>query len=218
MFYHAVLVVVVLAGGAFLLFSDRSQNGPDSSVVGGQVPSNANVLFTSPEIPGQVKKANIYAVNAQNGSVYWKATLKTKLTTSELVPHEGTLFAPGYDGNLYALSAKTGQVLWKYSVKNDPAPGQTPGTDNVPSSPIADGDTVYFGAGSGFYAVNIRDGKLLWHVKTPTSCKPPVVSQQGNSTAVEAGPTCPNVLDVVANGRVYGFFDGLYAFDASDGK
>ncbi|GHO53770.1 hypothetical protein KSB_22450 [Ktedonobacter robiniae] len=196
----AVLVVAVLAGGAFLLFSGHE--GPESSVTGSNVPLNARAFYIWPGTSGQLKKADIYALSMQNGSVYWKATLKTQLTISKLVPYQGKLFAPGEDGNLYALSAKTGQVLWKYSVKSDPAP------DEAPASPIADGNTVYFEAGSGFYALNISDGKLLWHVKTP--CKPTIPGVVGTD--------CVNVLSTVDNGKVYGFFDGLYAFDASNGK
>jgi len=212
----ALLVVAFIGGGAFILFSHTF--APGSTVVGALAPAASKlVLYTSPEIPGQVKLANIYAVNPTDGSIYWKAALNTKLTSSDLRPYKDLLFAPGYDGNLYALSATTGNVLWKYSVKNDPAPTMAAGT-NVPSSPIADGDAVYFGAESGIYAVDIHTGKQLWHVQTPGSCKPAQVEQHGNQTIVKSGPTCTSLVGSVVNGNVYAYFDGLYALDARTGQ
>ncbi len=209
----AVLVVAAIATSAFLLFSHRN---PVSST--GDVPtSTQNAVYYNPEIPGNAGRANIYAFNPNNGSVIWRTHLQTKLNTSLMTQYQGKVFAPGYDGTMYALDASSGRVLWTYSIKNDPVYPGVPQNSNSPSSAIAAGNTIFFGAPSGAYAVDIDSGKLIWHKKPLPTCKGAQVTQSGTVTIVNGSPTCNIVPIAATKDTAFTYIDGLYALKASTG-
>lgn len=67
----------------------------------------------------------------------------------------GVLYAGSYGDRVYALNAATGARLWQYDTGG-----------RVYVDPVVANGTVFFGSGDGgssLYAVNTRDGKLLWH-------------------------------------------------------
>jgi outer membrane protein assembly factor BamB len=212
--FASVLVVCLIVSVALVVFSYRagsSRTTIGSGSTGASLTAAPSVLYTNVE----TQKANIYAVDPHNGSIFWKVTLPTKLTTMDLTPHQGLLFAPGYDGNLYALNATNGAIVWKYPVKNDP--NKTAAADRTfPASPIINGNFVYFSTENGLYAIDIHTGRQLWYVKK--DCKPPQTKQQGNMTYILSTQFCAS-LGAVANGRVYtALDDGLHVLDAQTGN
>ena len=209
----AVLVVAAIATSAFVLFSHRNQG----DITGNPATSFQTAVYYNPEIPGNAGRANIYAFNPDNGFVLWRTHLQTKLNTSLMTQYQGKIFAPGYDGTMYALDAYSGQVLWTYSIKNDPVYSGFPQNGNSPSSAITSGNAIFFGAPSGVYAVDIDSGKLIWHKKPFPTCKGAQVTQSGNTTIINGGPTC-NIVPVAATkDTVFTYIDGLYALNARTG-
>jgi hypothetical protein len=88
--------------------------------------------------------------------------------------------------NVYCVDALTGQEVWHFSAGTGCAnPPGLCGFDNeqneVESSPIVAGGNVFFGLDvndgpgkGGFYAVDARDGRLVWYFDTETAatCRP----------------------------------------------
>jgi len=169
---------------------------------------------------------NLYAVNAENGSLLWKFATRGGVVTRPATDGHLVYFG-SEDGGLYAVDLRFGRRIWRYETKG--AVHSSPvleegflffGSDDgflyalqtergarvwafdadsaIRSTPYLAQGTLYFGTQSGeFYAVSTR-GKLLWRYRT----KRPVVSSP-----------------VVAEGTVYfaGLDGVLYALDAQSG-
>ena len=209
----AVLVVAAIGISAFILFSHKNSiSSTDDAPT-----SMQTAVYYNPEIPGNAGRANVYAFNPDNGSVIWRTHLPTKLNTSLMTQYQGKIFAPGYDGNMYALDAYSGQVLWTYSIKNDPVYPGVPQNSNSPSSVIPAGNTIFFGASSGVYAVDIDNGKLIWHKKPLPTCQGAQVTSSGNTTIVNGSSTCNIVPIAATKDTVFAYIDGLYALKANPG-
>jgi len=142
------------------------------------------------------------ALDARTGRKLWETKVGTLAAASPAlgIP-QGLLFvpilstnpsapqtqAPG-DGRLVALSINTGRVVWTHAVP--------PGTE---SSPLAWGNTVYFGDQNGtVYSLRASDGQVNWTFPA--------------SGAVKGGPA-------LAYGRLYfGDYAGrAYALDPRNG-
>jgi outer membrane protein assembly factor BamB len=105
--------------------------------------------------------ASAKAINKLNGHKVWEHKLGTLAAASPAIDTRdrlvflpvlsNTSHNPG-NGSFVAVSMRNGRVVWR---KNIPA-----GTE---SSPLAWGDTVYFGdQGGTVYAVRARDGHVFW--------------------------------------------------------
>jgi outer membrane protein assembly factor BamB len=141
--------------------------------------------------------ASAKAIDTRTGRKLWERKLGTLAAASPAlgVP-QGLIFVPvlaiaGHspgNGQIVALSVKTGRVAWSRHVGA--------GTE---SSPLAWGDSLYFGDQAGtVYSVRARDGHLNWTYQA--------------SGAVKGGPA-------FANGVLYfGDYAGrAYAIRASNG-
>ncbi len=101
------------------------------------------------------------AINVRNGHVLWHTKIGTLCAASPTVaPRAGLVLMPALSisghspggGRFVALSMKNGHIVWSRPVG--------PGTE---SSPIAHGNTVYFGdQGGTLYARNVSNGHLYW--------------------------------------------------------
>lgn len=101
------------------------------------------------------------AIDVTNGHVLWHQRIGTLCAASPTIaPSAGVVLMPALSvdghspggGGFVALSMKTGHVVWSRPVG--------PGSE---SSPIAHGNTVYFGdQGGTLYARNVSNGHLDW--------------------------------------------------------
>ncbi|MCK4329060.1 PQQ-binding-like beta-propeller repeat protein [candidate division WOR-3 bacterium] len=149
---------------------------------------------------------NVYALNAQDGSLLWSYKAGPKLTSS---PALGDIDGDGKlevvigsgDYNLYALNGEDGSLLWFYTTG-----------DWVESSPVLgdiDGDgklEVVVGSwDNSIYALNGEDGSLVWLYTTQN-----IVSSS------------PALGDIDGDGKlevVVGSWGGIiYALNAEDGS
>jgi outer membrane protein assembly factor BamB len=160
----------------------------------------------------------IHALRVADGSVVWtfvadlqpgSAYPGASSATIETVAGEDVVFI-GSGEILYALDAVTGQERWRFtagtgcgSVTNQP-PGLC-GFDGernqIESSPVVVGDTVYFGMDvndeptgkGGFYGVDVATGALRWFfdLESGQTCRPLgsdfVTRYDGYHTAAELG-------------------------------
>ncbi len=139
----------------------------------------------------------VYALSTETGGMKWRypsepAAVMPKLVVFTPTLSGGMLYISAPDG-LYALSAATGAMQWRFN----PA-----GKSQVITSPIVQGDVVYFGAQNGrFYAVNAKTGEAAeGSYKLPN--KPAGVDMGGDLTT---DPTVSNgeIFYTTANQEVH---------------
>ena len=152
------------------------------------------------------------AIDAGNGRELWKFQTGANVNGSAAVVN-GAVYVLSLDGNAYSLDARTGKQLWKFSTGGESRLnaaglyGLAPSREVIPdvwdfylSSPVVEGETVYFGSGDhSIYALNAKNGVLRWKF------------QAGD--VVHSSPA-------IADGILYvGCWDGvLYALDAKTGQ
>jgi outer membrane protein assembly factor BamB len=233
----AAILVAAAAAGAFLLLGGGGGGGSEPKLLwqlraGGFVGSSPTVSAT----PGGGSQArvffgsqnqNLYAVDAQKGTVLWKFETGRTIFSSPTVA-DGVVYVGSHDGNLYALDERTGDEKWRFQTESTVQSSPTVadglvvvGSDDgrvyglhtdgeeqwrfetgaaVFSSPAIDDGTVYIGSRDGsVYALEADTGKKHWKFDT------------GNE--VWSSP-------MVAQETVYvGSNDGkLYALDVDTGK
>ena len=102
---------------------------------------------------------NVYAIDAQSGTLRWKFTTGDVVHASPAVSH-GVVYIGSWDRYFYALDATTGAVKWKFLTGDDEVIHNQIGISS--SAAVANG-TVYFGCrDSHLYALNALDGTLRW--------------------------------------------------------
>jgi len=183
----------------------------------------------------------LYAFDKHTGHIFWQRSLGT-LSASTPAVNAKTVFATvlssgssSSSGRVWALNYATGQTRW---VRNLSSPSE--------SSPLLDGDHLYFGSQGGLvYALDARDGNLLWTYKAQGAVKAsPTLSggllyfgdYSGHVQAISERTGRPQWVSssegallgsgtfystpAVIYGRVYlGNTDGrVYAYDAATGK
>ncbi len=146
---------------------------------------------------------SLYAVDAEKGTLRWKYATEGDLSASPAIAG-GVIYVTGGDGAMLAIALETGKLRWRYQT-GKPLPfeqfaGDPRSWDIWQSSPVVDGERIYFGSGDGFlYALERNSGRLVWRYGTDAVVR--------TSAAVAAG-----VVYV-------GGFDGkLHAVEADTGK
>ncbi len=176
----------------------------------------AGPVVTSPAVVDGVVyiaslSGHLYALDQETGKERWNFKSRMPIASSPAVDGD-TLYFVSSAGSLAALDVATGKPKWVYAIEHEKrfeakglngynAAQTIPDAwDMYTSSPAVEGGKVFFGSGDGnVYAVDARNGMLLW--KFPTQ------------DVVHASPS-------VVNGIVYiGSWDSrFYALDAETGQ
>ena len=137
----------------------------------------------------------LYAVRLYEGTELWR--FPTKPQPGASYPQAGSVEVRRFDGQprlffaagetVYALNALTGEEIWHFDAGtgcSDPPGlcGLEGERNEVESSPIVADGLVFFGMDvddqeggkGGFYAVDARDGRLVWFfdLETGSTCRP----------------------------------------------
>jgi outer membrane protein assembly factor BamB len=117
-------------------------------------------FFSSPAVVAGIvygcsDDGNVYALDAESGSLVWKYSTGAGIFSSPDVAN-GDVYVGSIDKHIYALDAVTGTRVWDYATGGE-----------IDSSPAVANGIVYVGSSDGeVYAFNANNGKLLWHYKT----------------------------------------------------
>jgi len=161
-------------------------------------------VIASPVIDGDVVyfsslDKNLYAINLQTGKQLWKFATLGENRSAPLITGRQLYFLSG-DGNVYCLDKTTAKVSWSFKTGGERKYELFEFADHVQSSPVLDGEMLYFGSGdSNIYALNAKTGQLAWSFKT--------------GSVVHATPAIKD------NNLLVGSFDGyFYNLDKLTGK
>jgi len=109
--------------------------------------------------------SNLYALNL-NGQVQWKYKTNGDIRSNPSFA-DGQIFVVSGDGCLYCIDENTHKLIWKFGGQGDKKYPLYSFADYFQSSPLVDGEMVYFGSGDSYiYAVDKRAGSLRWKFKT----------------------------------------------------
>ena len=109
---------------------------------------------------------NVYAVNAETGTVLWKFPTKDVVHASPAVANN-TVYIGSWDSYLYAIDAESGQEKWSFKAGEDNTIHNQVGFQSSPA--VADG-VVYVGCRDGHvYAIDAANGRRKWDYPTSKS-------------------------------------------------
>ncbi len=121
----------------------------------------------------------LFAIDKESGTLSgrgWSRTVgsigdnkKDHLVSGPAVDEtKGVVVVGSEDGKLYAYDSDTGAELWQFAAE-----------DKIWSTPVIDGNTVYFGShDKNVYAVNVKTGEEKWRFPTGgTVVAKPLVSR-----------------------------------------
>jgi outer membrane protein assembly factor BamB len=134
----------------------------------------------------------VICCNIQDGKQLWKRKFQSGFLTSEIAMMDNLLIANTDDSGIYALNPLTGEIIWQN--ENGGASSTLFYMDGV----------IYFtGGGNGLlYAIDVKSGRLLWKISSP--------SEKQNDNDFFIG----NVTG--ANGKIYvSSFTTLYCFNVA---
>lgn len=110
----------------------------------------------------------IYALDEDAGQFLWKYQTKKQITHSNPLFAEGKVFVGDESGSVYAIDAKAGKLVWQQQLE----------AYQIHSSPAYDKGVIFVGTetaddsggrpdrGSYLYALDARDGKVLWRFES----------------------------------------------------
>jgi eukaryotic-like serine/threonine-protein kinase len=121
--------------------------------------ANGKVYFGSGD-------GNVYAVDAQSGTLLWKFSTKDVVHSSPAVVNN-TVYIGSWDSYLYAIDADTGQEKWSFKSGEDNTIHNQVGFQSSPA--VVDG-TVYIGCRDAHvYAIDAATGRKKWDYPTSKS-------------------------------------------------
>jgi outer membrane protein assembly factor BamB len=127
------------------------------------------VFVTCKKVSGTTATTTIVALNLEDGTFLWNATLcelttrYSNLADSTPAVYDGILYAASPDGKVYAIYTTNGTIRWSSSIYTIPS-GSTSG---LFFSPAYADDHIYIGTPSGtMYAINATNGKTTWQFTT----------------------------------------------------
>lgn len=161
------------------------------AIFGSPVISDGLVYFTSAD-------SALHAVDLQKGAEKWKFGFYASCRSTPAIDKDN-IYVIAEDGLLYNINKHTGKLNWQFVTPQGTLTERKYDlADYYQSSPLVDGERIYFGMGDYLYTVDAKTGKLLWNFKT------------GN--LVHTKPT-------IANDKViFGSYDGnVYALSSTTG-
>lgn len=211
--------VVVQQPAAVTLNGDWANLGGDAAHRGvaaqGAVPSSplyvwsqnagGNIFMASPVVgDGKVfvattdddnlKKCRVVAYDAVTGRELWRFKTDNSVKGT-FVYADGLVLACDASMRLYALDANTGKLVWDRKLSRGLLP------ENLHGLAVADG-VVYAGQGSGFTALKVKDGSVVWRNEAWSG------GEGTQSTTTVGGGVA------LASGH----WNGLFAHDVAEGK
>src|SRR5439155_20961875 len=146
-----------------------------------------------------------------DGTIIWQQNLDHKLSNPPLTA-DGNLYLPSYDGTISVLRASDGHPLWHAHVSSP----------NFPMTGLlAYQDLIIVGTSGGdLAALRASSGSIAWHILDPCAASKTKQSASNAHTTVSPSEPYPCSLLplLLVNHIVYGFADGLYAWNASTGQ
>ena len=79
------------------------------------------------------------------------------------------VYTQSWDGYMYALHVATGEELWRYQTKFQEV--SFPNTGSAHVERVNGEETVFFGAGERFYALDAKTGEEIWIFDAGTGCR-----------------------------------------------
>jgi outer membrane protein assembly factor BamB len=114
---------------------------------------------------------SLNVTSAANLTLRWKFTTNGTVAASPIVVR-GTVFIGSWDGYEYALNASTGAEQWATFIGKSVKSTCMPPALGVTSTATWHQGVVYVGGGDGYwYALNARNGSILWKVFTGNTTK-----------------------------------------------
>ena len=135
------------------------------------IPDGWDIFTSSPAVGGGKVffgsgDGNVYAVDAQSGTLQWKFATKDVVHSSPAFVNN-TVYIGSWDSYLYAIDADTGQAKWSFKTGEDDAIHNQVGFQGSPA--VVDG-TVYIGCRDAHvYAVDAATGRKKWDYPTSKS-------------------------------------------------
>ncbi|BAH82940.1 outer membrane protein assembly factor BamB [Candidatus Ishikawella capsulata] len=127
-------------------------SGRQSILLSAGIAVNGNYIYVGTE------KNQLYALNANDGSVLWKTTLMGEAMSFPVISN-GLVFIHTANGILQAINQNTGNVLWNIHLEEDPVLLSMKGECAV----AIKSDKLIIGSDNGSVkAFYINTGKLLW--------------------------------------------------------
>lgn len=138
---------------------------------GGSAAASDGKIFIRVVNSNQLKKMSqgfIYALDANTGQLLWKYQTKKQITHSNPVFAEGKVFIGDDSGSVYAIDAKEGKLIWQQQLE----------AYQIHSSPAYEKGVIFVGTetqdesggrsdrGSYLYALDAKDGKVLWRFES----------------------------------------------------
>lgn len=141
-------------------------------------------VFSSPVVYGGIvyigsNDRYMYALDASTGATFWKFEAKGRIKSSPAVD-ETTVYFGALDSTFYAIDRQSGLEKWHFRMRNEGfhksvglfglntgKAEQVDPWDFYFSSPVIDGNRLYFGSGdSSIYCLDKNLGTKLWEFKT----------------------------------------------------
>lgn len=171
----------------------------------------ASVAVADDRVYAASTDGHLYALTLGSGTQLWSYQTGARITSSPAVA-DGLVYVLSYDDTMYAIDTGTGKPRWRFATGGEHRyiathlHGTLPRAEAMPdmydtylSSPAVWQGRVYFGSSDGHvYALDARNGKLVWKFKT--------------GSVVHSSPA-------IAGGVLYigGWDTYFYALDASRG-
>ncbi len=181
------------------------------------IPDAWDIFVSSPAVAnGKVYfgsgDGNVYAVDAQAGTLLWKFPTKDVVHSSPAVVNN-TLYIGSWDSYLYAIDADSGREKWSFKSGEDNTIHNQVGFQSSPA--VVDG-TVYIGCRDAHvYAIDAATGRKKWDY--PTSKSWVITTPAVRDGIVYAGTSDSSrfmALDAKTGRLLFNFKAGAYIFSS----